>query len=302
MKKRALVTGATGFVGSRLVFKLLLEGYDVDVLVRKASNLGELCPVVEQLTVHVHDGSTEAMFLLMEKAKPSIVFHVASMAQAEHQAHNLLPLVNSNITIGTQLVEAMLNSGCNLLVNTGTFWQHYENKDYSPVCLYAATKQAFEAILQYYVEAKSLKVITLKLFDNYGPKDPRPKLLQLLRNTAKSQEPLAMSHGEQLIDLVYIDDVINAYVLAAERLLSRQVREHEVYAVSSGKPIKVKELVELFEKITSTKLPIQWGARPYKNREVFEPWNSGQLLPGWVCQTSLLQGIESTVFREKRRL
>ena len=68
----------------------------------------------------------------------------------------------------------MKEVGVKILVNTGTSWQHYENKDYSPVNLYAATKQSFEAILQYYVEVASLKAITLKLFETYGLDDPRP--------------------------------------------------------------------------------------------------------------------------------
>ena len=69
--------------------------------------------------------------------------------------------MSSNITFGTQLVEAMVANGCYQFVNTGTSWQHYENDEYNPVNLYAATKQAFEDILRYYVETSALRVITL---------------------------------------------------------------------------------------------------------------------------------------------
>ena len=94
----------------------------------------------------------------------------------------------------------MTVNGVSKIINTGTFWQHYENREYSPTCLYAATKQAFESILHYYVEAKFLMIITLILFDSYGPSDPRPKLFSLLQEARQSEKVIAMSPGEQKID------------------------------------------------------------------------------------------------------
>lgn len=187
----------------------------------------------------------------------------------------------------------MTANGIYRLINTGTSWQHYENRDYSPVCLYAATKQAFEAILQYYTETTPLRTITLKLFDTYGPNDLRPKLFTLLRKVATENQPLAMSPGEQLIDMVYIDDVVDAFVIAAERLLAEEGQRHEVYALSSGNPIMLKELVQIYSNVVGKQLPIQWGGRPYRIREVMVPWNSGKCLPRWKPKVSINKGIRS---------
>ena len=167
----------------------------------------------------------------------------------------------------------MTLQGVTKLINTGTSWQHYENEDYNPVCLYAATKQAFEDMLKFYVEASELKVITLKLFDTYGPDDPRPKLFTLLRRVAEEQTELAMSPGEQLIDLVYIDDVIEGYLLAARRLMDNSVSGMEDYAISSGKQISLKELVAIYGRTIGKQLPIKWGGRSYRTREVMVSWN-----------------------------
>jgi nucleoside-diphosphate-sugar epimerase len=288
---RALITGATGFVGSRLVHRLVREGCDVHVIVRPASKLDQLDDVKDDIQIHVHDGDTEKLQNIVSVANPDTVFHLASLFLAQHQPKDIVPLIQSNLQFGTQLVEALVQNGVYCLVNTGTSWQHYENREYSPVCLYAATKQAFEALLQFYLETTPLKTITLKLFDTYGPDDPRPKLFQLLKTVSDRQEPLAMSPGEQLIDLVYIDDVIEAYQVAAERLRAGLTRTHECYAVSSGQPISLKELVCVYEQVTGKKLPIQWGGRPYRPREVMVPWNKGRLLPGWSVKIGLEEGI-----------
>lgn len=290
-QRTALVTGGTGFIGSNLIKGLISTGWIVHAIIRQKSDPKALAKCVNKITLHEHDGSTESLVKILAISKPDVVFHLASLFLSGHTPKDITPLIQSNVLFSTQLVEAMNENGVKNLVNTGTSWQHYENKDYSPVNLYAATKQAFEAILQYYVEAKSIKVITLKLFDTYGPNDPRPKLFHLLERVAKTQEPLAMSPGEQLIDLVHVDDVVNAYLLAAKRLMDGLVTQHEGYGVSSGHPIPLKELVSVYEKATNTKLPIQWGGRHYREREVMATWTEYNLLHGWIPSVALLDGI-----------
>lgn len=290
-QKRVLVTGATGFVGSHLAKRLVHDGCSVHLIVRSQSNLQQIKPLLDKVTLHEHDGSTERMHEIMGEVSPSIVFHLASLFLAQHEPANITALVGSNVLFATQLVDAMAARGISYLVNTGTSWQHFENKTYSPVNLYAATKQAFETILQYYVEATTLKVITLKLYDTYGPNDPRHKLFALLCRVAEEQTPLAMSPGEQLVDMVYIDDVVDAFTIAGERLLAGNVNLHESYAVSSGNQIKLKDLVDLYVQVVGQKLPIAWGGRPYRSREVMIPWNGGALLPGWKPGINLEEGI-----------
>ncbi|WP_124950164.1 NAD-dependent epimerase/dehydratase family protein [Sulfuriferula thiophila] len=287
----ALVTGGTGFVGSNLIRRLVSEGWETHVIVRQGSDLSMFSGVEQAIQVHVHDGSTEQLIEIVKLASPQVVFHLASLFLAQHTPQDVEPLIHSNLLFSTQLVEAMSVNGVRHLINTGTSWQHYENKDYSPVCLYAATKQAFEAVLTYYTGVSSLTAISLKLSDTYGPNDPRAKLFTLLRTTTRTGETLLMSPGEQMIDLVYIDDVLDAYLLGAERLLQGKVIQHEIYAVTSGKPIKLRDLVESYGQIINQSLAVEWGARAYRPREIMLPWNKGQVVPGWAPKVALAAGI-----------
>lgn len=288
----ALVTGATGFVGSRLVKRLVHDGWDVHILTRAGSNLTEL-PEFKLVTNHVHDGSTESMVNCVVSAKPDVVFHLASLFLSQHVSKDVDALIQSNVLFGAQLLEAMKASECSRLVNTGTSWQHYSNEDYNPVCLYAATKQAFESIQEYYVQACGLNVITLKLFDTYGPGDLRPKLFHLLNKAAATGEPLNMSAGEQLIDLVHIDDVTDAFLMAAQRLINGNVTVPEIYAVSSGQALPLKELVNLYGEVSRLNINVNWGARPYRYREVMVPWDRGVSLPGWKPKILLSEGMKT---------
>ena len=288
--KTALVTGSTGYVGSHLVQRLVKDGWNVHAIVRPKS-IAPAVASIDSVVIHRHDGSTENLIAIVAAARPHTVFHLASLFLAQHQPKDIEPLIRSNVLSGAQLLEAMKESGVNHLVNTGTSWQHFENKHYSPVCLYAATKQAFETIIQYYVETSSFKVITLKLFDTYGPNDRRAKLFTLLRSVASEKKSIAMSPGEQLIDLVYIDDVVDAFVLAASRLETQKESTAEEYSVSSGTPLSLRELVATYARVTGKTLDVTWGGRPYRPREVMVPWTKGALLPGWQPRTRLEDGI-----------
>jgi nucleoside-diphosphate-sugar epimerase len=289
-KRRALVTGASGFVGSQLARRLVEEGWEVHVLLRAGSSLDALAPVIDALTVHRFGGTTIELVDLVRAAQPDAVFHLAAVFLAQHQPEEIDTLVQANILFPTQLLEAMAANGVRLLVNTGTAWQHFENRDYDPVNLYAATKQAFEALLAYYVNAGGFSVATLALFDTYGPHDPRPKLMSALWKAAASGQALSMSGGEQLLDMVYIDDVIDAY-LATERALRDAGPVQLHYGVSSGAPLTLKELVAAFEAALGVHVQVGWGERPYRPRETMQPWTRFEAPPGWQPRMQLKEGL-----------
>jgi nucleoside-diphosphate-sugar epimerase len=293
--KTVFVTGATGFVGYHLVKKLLRNGNSVHLLVRPESPFERLSALPQDFHLHVHDGSTSMMLEIFQKARPDAVFHLASKSSYAHTPQDLTPLIHSNILLGTQLLEASVKTGVRIFINTGTYWQHYQGRSYDPVCLYAATKQAFEDIVAFYTRCLPLRALTLKLFDVYGPNDSRMKLLSILKHAANNGEVLPMSPGDQLLDLVYVDDVVRAY-LQAWGLLTRNdagVLE-ESYAVSSGKHISLKDVVSLFESIAGKKVYVRWGGRPYRQREVMVPWK-GKILPGWKAEVSIAKGMAMTL-------
>ena len=283
--KTALVTGATGFIGGQLARRLIADGWRVTALMRPGSKKPD-CP---GLKTHVHDGTTEDLVRLLRRLRPDVVFHLASLFLAEHTPADVRPLVESNVLFGCQLAEAMAQSRTLRLVNTGTSWQHYRDGAYDPVNLYAATKQAFADILAYYEGAHELRAITLELFDTYGPADPRRKLLATLRRAVAGDA--AFSPGRQRIDLVHVSDVVEAFVMAARRLLAGRVRRSETYAVASGRPRPLREVAAVFARANGLRLRAKWGARPYRPREMMRPWSQGRRLPGWRPKIGLEEGF-----------
>ncbi len=178
-------------------------------------------------------------------------------------------------------------------MNTGTYWQNYlhDSTEYDPVNLYAATKQAFIDISKYYTETSDIKFVTLKICDTYGPKDPRRKLMSLFKQYAESGEQLKMSPGEQKINLLYIDDVVNGFITLVNLLCNKTQLKNE-YVLSAKKTYSLRELAGIFETVSKKKLNILWGGLPYREREVMTPWQQGNLVPGWKQKTDIHQGIQ----------
>lgn len=280
--------------------RALKEGYGVSAILRNPTARDAL----EKMNVScfINEGVFAEMLDYFKRENFTGVVHCASRFQTEHKAKDIGDLVDSNVRFPTTLLECSAEAGVKWFIHTGTFWQHYDNCDYSPVNLYAATKQAFESIAQYYLETSSINFLTLKLNDTYGPNDTRPKIFNLWKRIGETGESLEMTEGEQLIDIVHVSDVVGAYFRAMDLLQHDETRtlNGKSFAVSSGNPVRLRELAEIYTKVTGSTLNIEWGKRPYRHREVMVPWNKGRCIPGWRPQVSLEEGIAS-LFRNERQ-
>jgi nucleoside-diphosphate-sugar epimerase len=288
---RALVTGATGFIGRNLIRHLHGAGWNVAVLSR-----GQGAAAAEKS--YLYAGATADVMRAVEDFKPDTVFHLASLFLAQHTPEQVEPLIASNVLLGTQLLEAMRAAGVHSLVNAGTGWQNYDGDEYLPVNLYAATKQAFEDILLYYVETAGIRAVNLKLFDSYGPGDTRRKLLRLLLDCLRTGEPLGMSAGDQVLDLAHVDDICRAFLRASELAADTTQSGSAVYGVSGDQRRTLRAVVDTLERVAGRTLPIVWGARPYRDREVMLPW-SGPPVPGWQPAIALEDGLHAVIEAEQ---
>lgn len=279
---RILVTGANGFIGQRFCVSEL-PGVEVVALVRSSV----LAPCKN---FKVYDGTIESIISALDGV--DVVLHLATLYVAEHQSSDISGLIDANITFGTLLLDAMRHASVKKIVNVGTVWQRYDAKDHSYANLYAATKQAYQEIVTWYCDAYDLSAINLHLGDTYGEGDKRRKLVQLLIEVQRNGSCLDMSGGEQKIDLCHVSDVIAGLRIACEMVLTITPGQIETYSLLSNNAISIRDLVALVEDVLDVKLQINWGARPYRKREIMcPPYSAYDTLPGWTPEVDISQGI-----------
>ncbi len=287
--RRALVTGASSYLGGRLCRRLLDEGWAVTATVHRAALAADLAARPGLAVAPVDEGQA-TWDAALAQARPEVVLHVAARAGPEPAGGAVRDQLRANLETGVLLLEAMRAQGCRRLVSTGTFWQYGDGTDPRPTCFYAVAKSAFELFIDHAVAAHGLSACTLVLYDVYGEDDPRTKLFRLLFEAARSGTAVDLTPGEQLVDLVHMDDVVEAYRVAMERTAGAGAPRHERFAVSGGAPASLRALVGQFEQALGRPVPVRWGGRPYRLREVMHP-GVGPALPGWAPRVAPAQGL-----------
>src|SRR5688572_17687262 len=286
--RRALVSGITGHLGHEVAHQLSQQGIAVFGLTRQLvatddalSNSARLLQI---------DGSTDSILSAFEHASPDVVIHLAGLSRREHRSSDIEPFVEANILLGAQLLEAMRIGGCRRIITAGTYLQHYETDAFRAFNLYAATRQAFETLLEFYVDAYEIAAVRLTLADIYSEHDTRPKLMTDIAKSWRESAPLNLRDPDAFVDLIHVEDAAAAFLQAALQLESGSIPERALsrYSVSSGEDITALELVRRFERQAGGNLPNAGDCAPAPSRRI-KPWR-GEPVPGWKPRITLEGG------------
>ncbi len=293
--RKVIVSGGNGFVGSSLVRRLCSMGVEVHAIVNQ--NHQRLDSTLAPERIHeLHRGVGSAVEIV-RRVEPDTIFHLAAVYSEPASAECILSMLDGNLTLGTCLLFAATQcASCPVFVNTGTYWQFDAESHYSPNTLYAATKQAFQDVLLFYRMRLGVRSTTLILYDTFGEQDTRRKLWQRL-TTAAAGNSISLSEGEQTIHLLHIEDTVSAFTRAAN-LLRSEVPLETVYSVSSGEPVRLRTLVESLNAEAQLGLDLRWGAAPYWEGQVLDPW-VGTTLPGWRAEIKVLPALVEMARRHR---
>ena len=287
--RRVLITGITGYIGSKLARELLTD-CEVYGLVRKPLNLKYIADIVPNIQFVYYDGSYDSMSEALKLSQPDLVYHMAAYYTGSHGPEHIPKLLDSNITLGAHLLGAMAEHKISALVYASTIVAHYQGAEYRPLNLYAATKQAFSDLLAYYTDIGLVCAVSVVISDTYGPGDNRPKILNIIKQATKTGEKVAFSSGEQVYDVIYIDDLVSAFRMAGEQLL-QGAYQNAVFQAVPESPLSLRETVEKLLQVNGLKLNAGWGERPVPEREIREKIRLYPTVPNWEPQISLEEGL-----------
>lgn len=296
-----LLTGVTGFIGKNLSVKLLDDNHSVYALVRKNSSIKE---IDTRICVLVMDESYLGINEFINSNNIEGIINLATYFVANHRHSDIDKLIDSNILFPLKILDSIRDGNVKWFLNTGTVWQNFNNSNhYCPTNLYSATKQSLDDLIKFYDAVTDCKFTTLKVCDTFGHNDTRKKLVDVLFSLSKSDlSKLDMTPGDQLLDILYIDDVINGYLKLINHLNSNDKSKiKNEYLLSSKKKIKLKDLIKIFENVLNKNLPINLGGKQYRDREVMDPWNSGNLVPGWKNSNTLENSIKIYINEKNKK-
>jgi nucleoside-diphosphate-sugar epimerase len=267
--KRVIVTGATGFVGANLARRLLNEGNEVHLLVRPNYTAWRIEEIRQHVRLHelqLHDAV--AVSHAVSEIRPEWIFHLAAHGAYSWQT-DLEQMVLTNIQGTINLVNACLQTGFEALVNTGSS-SEYGFKDHAPAeselpepnSHYAVTKAAATMFCRYTAQSRGVHLPTLRLYSIFGPQEDPGRLLPalILRGLKGELPPLADPNVAR--DFVYVDDVVEACLLAA------RVRTREwgaIYNVGTGVATTLREVVNVARRVMHISAEPIWNTMPKRS-------------------------------------
>lgn len=283
---RAVLTGATGYLGGMLTRDLLARGWDLAAVVIPGDP-AELPAGVIRLE---DPGTAVELGPALATFAPEVIVHLAAVQDLRGGSSSSDSLVTANVGFGARMLAAAESAGARAFVAASSYSVHADGtSSYAPQTLYAATKAAFSTLSEHYRRNTNLAVVHLELSDTYGPGDLRPKFLNLLARAAATGVELNASPGEQLVRPIHVNDVSSAFTHAATLLTEGRDLPREV-GVAGPDEVTLRQLTRVFEVATGVAPPVRWGALPYRPGEIMRPWN-GAGLPGWRPSTGLREGL-----------
>jgi len=306
---KILVTGATGFIGSHLVHRLLREEHEVGIIKRSISKTWRINDILDQLTVFETDLQDLCKIQdAIETFQPCVVFHLASQYVTEHTPADIKSLYETNVLGTVNLLDSMIDSTVTLFVNTSSCFVYgsgsYSDKDQrmsegdflNPSNLYALTKVHGEEACSYYAERYGVKCVTLRLFPPYGEWDNERKLIPFVIRKMIEGEELQLTSCKQKWDFTYIDDIIDAYMKIL--FILEFPEKHEIFNIGTGYAPSMKRVVLMIKDILGSDIKPKFGTIPHRNKEVWytcADTSAAQKYLNWRPETKLKEGLRKTV-------
>ncbi|WP_227938055.1 NAD-dependent epimerase/dehydratase family protein [Alkalihalobacillus deserti] len=294
-----LITGATGYVGRNLIFALTKMSHTIGLLVRDMEKANDLFG--EHENIKLIDQNVNLLKTSIEEFNPKVVIHLATHSTSSDDYENMRSLINTNILYSTEILDALKNCQVRLFINTGTFAEYYySDGNLESAYLYAATKTAFRSILDYYKKIIGFNVINVIPYTIYGENDTRKKVFHYLLEALDSPSSIHMTAGEQILDLIYIDDVVDFFITILNNIntLSQFTNYSLDLHLGTGIGTSIKELTNYIETITNKKANIHWGAKPYRKFDIMyavAPISKNIELLGWRAKTPLVKGLQKLI-------
>jgi len=296
--RRVLVTGAAGFVGSRVVRALAAQGCEVIALVRPNGDRERLAELGAQVGMVEGDFHNPADWEdQLGGLRPTGLVHLAWHAEPGNYRNH--PGNLADLTASLRLFELAHAWGCARYVGVGTCLEYATDRGYlsedvplAPRCLYASAKASLYLCAAAWARTTGAAFAWARLFYQFGPgEDPR-RLVPAVVNALLSNRPVALTAGSQVRDYLHVDDVAAAI---AQLAISDATGP---FNVGSGRPVRVRDVVDELENQIGRPGLIQYGELADANDDPpFICANTDRLraATGWQSSRTLEEGLAETI-------
>ena len=256
MKKSILITGASGFVGSHVLDDCLKNNFNVHAIFRHSKKNVSFTKKYKKQIFPIFYNNIYEIKNKLTNCKIDYVIHCATHYIKKHNHNDIENIIKSNVLFSTILLDAVVNIKIKKFINLGTVWQHFNDTKNLAFNLYAATKQSFECIFNYYKnQYTKIKFYNILLTDTFGTNDKRKKLIPiLLKNFNKKNQDKINIPKNLSMNLVNINEVTKCL-----NILLKNNSESNNYVIKSKQDVKIFDLINFLNDNLEKKIKINWS-------------------------------------------
>lgn len=270
MKKKALITGITGFAGSHLSELLLERGYEVYGTVRPRSKTDNIDYLKSKITLEDADLlDSHSLYAILRKIEPDYIFHLAAQSFVQSSWASPATTMEINTVGSVHLFEAVRRAEVKPVIQIACSSEEYglvlpdeipvkETNPLRPLSPYAVSKVAMDYLGYQYHQSYGLKVVRTRGFNHTGPRRGEVFVTssfakQIAEIEKGKKEPvLEVGNLDAQRDWTDVRDMVKAYLLSVEKC-----EYGEVYNICSEKAVKVKDMLDLLLSMSKVKVKLK---------------------------------------------
>lgn len=285
-----LVTGSSGFIGTKLVSSLMKKKYRLIGLSNKPD---------KNLVKNFIKKDIRKLDWKIIKGDFSSIIHLAAISDVELCQRNPILCLETNV-LGTQkmLEIARKKDSKFIFISSGHVYAKpqklpiLEDHQTNPASMYAVSKLGGEICCKAYAESYGLEVTILRLFSVYGPNSSTNLVIPKIISQMMKHNIVKLGNLYPKRDFVFIDDVVSAIELAIKKS-----RGFNLYNVGTGQSYSILEVCNMIKKITGKNVKVKSVKSLCRKNEVVEIVSDSSKIKklGWKPKVSLFNGLQKTI-------
>ena len=290
MKRQTLLlTGTTGFIGYKFLLFALSNNFSViDILRSKNKDnkkIKKLRNIYSNNYKNIFFDSKKSLSKKLKNINVDCFINFATLYNYDHRHDQISDFIESNVTFPT-IIYDIIHDKTKKIINFGSMMQHSKNRNLISKNLYAATKNAFEMIGNYYSTInKKTKFYNIKFYESFGSNDTRKKIIPTIIHNYKKNIITEIISKKLSLNIIHTDDIINSIMI----LIDNNIKSGN-YCIKNTVDIKISDLISSLNRNLNKNIKVKYGSKPIKsiNHTILK------ILPKWKPIKNLEKRIIDT--------
>ena len=277
--KSFLITGASGFIGNNFLEKFSNNSSFYYIFLKNTKkNKKFKNSFKDKNKKFIFFKNNSEIYTSINKLKINFFINFATYYTKDNNFKNTEQLIKSNILFPSLILESINKKYLKKVITFGSMQEHYQNKDYMPDCLYAATKKSLDKLFFFHkIKLTKIKFYNLKFYETYNTNDKRKKLVPIIKKNYINNLTTALASKTLNLNFLHVDDVCRAVNI----IINKNIKSGE-YQIQAKKFSNPKNLIDKFNKMNFKKIKYTT-----KDNNIFNINYNLNKLPYWKQTTNI---------------